>query len=93
MNSTELPLLLKQNGSLSEVPTVGFCGLRSSLVGAQGYQKFPLSKPGAGQSIALHAVPADMMGTFADLVSAFPMHSSLFFPKLLQSIQKQWNVS
>ena len=32
--------------------------LRAPLVGAQGYQSFPLSKPVAGQHIALHAVLA-----------------------------------
>ena len=29
------------------------------LVGAQGYQRFPQSKPVVGQNIALHAAPAD----------------------------------
>ena len=32
--------------------------LRALLVGAQGYHKFPLSKPVVGQNIALDAVPA-----------------------------------
>ena len=33
--------------------------LRTPLVGAQGYQRFLLSKPVVGQNIALHAAPAD----------------------------------
>ena len=36
-------------------------------MGVQGLQRFPLSKPGVGQSIALHAAPADR--TFTYLVS------------------------
>ena len=32
--------------------------VKTPLVGAQGYQMFPLSKPVVGQNIALHAVPA-----------------------------------
>ena len=43
------------------------------LVGAQGYQRFPLSKPVIGQTIALHAVCAYRASTY--LVSAFPAHS------------------
>ena len=38
------------------------------LVGAMGYQRFPLSKPVAGQNTALHALPADRASTY--LVSA-----------------------
>ena len=29
-----------------------------SLMGVQGYQRFPLSKPVVGQNVALNAVPA-----------------------------------
>ena len=32
--------------------------LRIPLVGAQGYQRFPLSKPVVGQNIAVEVVPA-----------------------------------
>ena len=32
--------------------------MKAPLVGAQGYHRFPFSKPVVGQSIALHAVPA-----------------------------------
>ena len=32
--------------------------LRTPLVAAQGYQRFPLSRPVVGQNIALDAVPA-----------------------------------
>ena len=41
------------------------------LVGAQGYQRFPLSKPVVGQNIALGAVPA-YRASVVYLVSAFP---------------------
>ena len=48
------------------------------LVGAQGYQRFPLSKHAVGQNIAVHAVPAYRASTY--LVSAFLAHSTLFYP-------------
>ena len=48
------------------------------LVGAQGYQRFHLSKPVVGQNTALHAVPAYRASTY--LVSAYPAHSTLFSP-------------
>ena len=57
--------------------------LKVHLVGAQGYQKFPLSKPVVGQSIALDAVPARRASIHA-LVSAFPAHSTSFSQKCLQ---------
>ena len=60
------------------------CGrqkLRSSLEGAQGYQRFPsFCNPGVGQNIALHAAPADRTWSSTLLVSAFPIHSTLFSP-------------
>ena len=46
-------------------------------MGAQGYQRVPLSKPGVCQNIALHAVPADRTSTY--LVSAFVVHSTSFY--------------
>ena len=58
------------------------------LVGAQGYQRFPLSKSMVGQNIAVHAVPAYMASTY--LVSAFPAHSTSF--SLNVSILQRWNV-
>ena len=48
----------------------------SALVGAQGYQRFPLSMPGVGRDIAWHAAPADR--AFSCLVSALPIHSTSF---------------
>ena len=51
--------------------------LRSPLVGALGYQRFPLSKPGEHQNIALHAVPADRNSTY--LISSFRI-IQLHFP-------------
>ena len=53
-----------------------------SLVGAQGYQRFPLSKPGVGQNIALHDAPADRTSTC--FVSAFQIHLTSFLAKLLR---------
>ena len=50
--------------------------LRAPLVRTQGCQRFPLSKPAAGQNIALHAVPAYRASTYQ--VSAFPTHSASF---------------
>ena len=48
------------------------------LVGAQGYQRFPLAL--VGRNIALHAVPAYWDSTH--LLSAFPAaHSTLVSPK------------
>ena len=32
--------------------------IKKQMVGAQGYQRFPLSKPVVGRNIALDAVPA-----------------------------------
>ena len=55
--------------------------LRIPLMGPHGYQRFPLSKPVVGQNIALHAEPAGRTCTY--LVSAFRIHSTSFFPKLL----------
>ena len=52
--------------------------VRSSLVGAQGYQRLPFSKHGVGQSIALYAAPDDRASTY--LVSAFLIRSSSFSP-------------
>ena len=49
-----------------------------SLVGAQGYQMFPLFKPVVGLNIALHAVPAYRASTY--LISTFPAHSTSFSP-------------
>ena len=50
--------------------------LRASLVGSEGCQRFPFSKPVVGQSIALHAVPAYRASTY--VLSAFPAHSTYF---------------
>ena len=56
--------------------------LRADLVGAQGYQRLPLSKPVVGRNVVVHAVPAYRASTY--LVTAFPAHP-LHFPKFLQS--------
>ena len=50
----------------------------SPLVGARGYQRFPLSKSVVAPNLALHAVPAYRASTY--LVSAFPAHSTSFPP-------------
>ena len=47
------------------------------MVGAQGYRRFPLSKPRVSRNIALHAAPADR--TYAYLASAFTIPSTSFF--------------
>ena len=57
--------------------------LRTLLFGAQGYQRFLLSKCVVDQKIAYHAAPADRASIY--LVSAFPTHSTSVFPKLLRS--------
>ena len=61
--------------------------LMSPLMVPQGYQGFPLYfKPGVGQNIALHAVPAVKTSTHLDYYNFYlssSVHSSLFFPKLL----------
>ena len=58
--------------------------LKVSLVGAQGYQRFPLSKPVLGQNIGLDAVPAyrAYIQLHTYLVSAFTAHSTRFSPNL-----------
>ena len=71
--------------------------LRSPLRGAQGYQRFPISKLGVGQKIAFHATLVDR--TSSDLPSsAFPVHSTSFFPKTSPVINsaichKQWIIN
>ena len=47
---------------LALAPAVGYTDAEFlvPLVGAQDYQRFPLSKSGVGQNIALHAVLADI---------------------------------
>ena len=47
------------------------------LIGAQGCERFPLSKPGVHQNIALHAAPANLTSTY--ILSVFPIHSTDFF--------------
>ena len=54
--------------------------LRGPLLGAQGYQRLPLSKSAVGPNIALHPVPAFT-------VSAFSAHSTSFSPNL-----QRWNM-
>ena len=54
--------------------------LKASVVGAQGYQRFPLSKPVAGQNMAVGAVPAYRASIITYLVSTFPSHSTSFSP-------------
>ena len=48
------------------------------LVGAQGYHRFPLSKPVVGPNIALHTMPAYMYRASTYLVSAVGMWCSVF---------------
>ena len=57
--------------------------------GNPGLSKVPsFSKPIVGEKIALHAVPAYRDSTY--LVSAFPAHSTSFYPNF--SNPQQWNV-
>ena len=53
--------------------------LKAALVGAQGYQRFPLSKAVVGKNIALEAVPAYRASTYP--VS----HPTSFSPKFSKS--------
>ena len=46
-------------------------------------QRFPLSKPVVGQTIALHAAPADRTCIYP-AVPAFPIHSTSFSPNLTE---------
>ena len=65
----------------TSLPTVGVLRvqkLKAPLVEAQGYQRFPLSKPVVGLNIALDAVPAYPL-------SAFPDHSTCFSQKKSKS--------
>ena len=55
--------------------------MKDHLVGAQGYQRFPLFKPVFGQSIALRAASADRASVLTCLVTAFPMPATSHFPK------------
>ena len=70
-------------------PVVGYRGHRNEgpLVGTQGYQRFPLSMPGVGQIIALHAAPADGSSTY--LVSAFLIRSTSSFPQTFPIISSE----
>ena len=45
----------------------------SPLVGAQGYQRLPLSKHVVGQNVALDAVPAYMASLGAQGYQRFPL--------------------
>ena len=58
--------------------------LRASEVGAQGYQRFPLSKPVVGGNIALRAVPAYRASPY---LPCFYLPGSFGFisPEFLQS--------
>ena len=56
---------------------------KTPLVGAQVYQRFPLSKPVVGQNVALRAVLACRAATY--LVYAFLAHSTSFSQTFLQS--------
>ena len=56
------------------VPRMQILSAPPPLVGAQGYQRFPLSKPAVGWNVGLHAVPVYRASTY--LVSAFPAHST-----------------
>ena len=53
------------------------------MVVAQGYQRFPLSKPVVGPNTPVYAIPAYRESAY--IVSAFPTHSTSFSPKFLQS--------
>ena len=64
--------------SISGVPRMQ--KLRAPLVGTQGYQRFPLSKPVEGLNIALHSVSAYRASIY--LVSAFLPHFQLHFTQI-----------
>ena len=52
------------------------------LFGAQGCLKFPFSKPGVSQNIALYAVPADRTSTYLVYAVLPRTHSALInFPQ------------
>ena len=55
----------------------------SLLVGAQGYQRIPLYKPEVEIRLAQHALPAARASSL--LIPAFPVHSTSFSPKPLQT--------
>ena len=58
------------------------------MLGAQGYQMFPISKTVVGPNIAVYAAPTYKAYTY--LVSAFPAHSTSFSPNV--SNPQRWNV-
>ena len=55
------------------------------MVGAQGYQKFLLSKPVVGQKIALYATSADGASNYLVLPSQF---SQLHFPQTVATLNR-----
>ena len=67
--------------------------IKGPLVGTQGYQRFPISKPVVGHSVALRAVSVYMTSTY--LVSAFPAHSTSFHPNFFnpQRLNVHWIVN
>ena len=68
--------------------------LRGPLVGAQCYQRFPLSKPVVGQNIALDAVPAYKASTSSSFIPTLFLPSrliQLYFLKISPNL-RQWNV-
>ena len=52
--------------------------LSAPLMGAQGYQRFPLSKPVVRRNIAVYAAPVYRASTY--LVYVFPAHSPPRWP-------------
>ena len=58
------------------------------LMGSQGYQRFPLYKPGVGQNMAVHATPADRTSTY---LHSFYLPNSSF--NWTSFFSQQWNVS
>ena len=75
-------------------PAMGYRRMQKTsapLVGAQGYQMFPLSKPVVGRDIALHAVPVTwLLNPSTCLVFAFPAHSTSFTLNFFNP--QRWNV-
>ena len=57
-------------------------------MGGQGYQRFPLLKAVVGQTIAVHAAPANRTSTY--LVSAFLIQSASFVSRTSPILNPRW---
>ena len=64
--------------------------LRVPVVGAEGCQRIPLSKPVVGSNIDLHALSAYKASFYLPIGSAFPAHSTSFSLNFFNP--QGWNV-